>query len=138
MNQREVILAAWQKHKATRAPSPHVQLADEFFKFMEDRPDICWTELSEEFRKKYYEAFDVIVPVLMATDDPLIVHNLVRFADLSNPKEAEAAKRLISSVDPDRHEVTMVALAADEEMRPAISKLRQLPDSIKAALKTDA
>jgi hypothetical protein len=140
MNQREQILAAWKRRKATRAPSPHVQLADEFFEMMESHPDICWEELTQEFRQKYYEAFDEIVPVLMGTDDPLILHNLVRFADLTNPKEAEAAKRLIRSVDPDKHEVTMLALANDEELRPAISKRSQLPDSVKAALsaKVDA
>jgi len=140
MNQREQILSAWKRRKATRAPSPHVRLADEFFQMMESHPDICWEELTEEFRQKYYEAFDEIVPVLMATDDPLILHNLVRFADLSNPKEAEAAKKLIRSVDPDKHEVTMLTLAADQEMRPTISKRSQLPDSVKAAIsaKVDA
>lgn len=138
MNQREVILAAWQKRKATRAPSPHMQLAEEFFNFMESHPDICWVELSDEFRKKYYEAFDEIVPVLLATDDPLIVHNLVRFADLSNPKEADAAKKLIRNADPDKHEVTMVTLAAEEAMRPAIEKKSELPDSVRAALSANA
>jgi hypothetical protein len=134
MNQRDVILAAWQKRKATRTPSPHVQLADEFFSLMESRTDICWEEFSEEFRTRYYDAFDEIVPALLATDDPLIIHNLVRFADLSEPKEAEAAKKLINTADIDKHEVTMARLATDEAMRPAIKNRSQLPESVKAAL----
>ncbi|HEY2962996.1 MAG TPA: hypothetical protein VGJ37_11305 [Pyrinomonadaceae bacterium] len=135
MNQRELILEAWEKHKATRAPSPHLRMAQEFFDYVESHRDICWTELSEKFREKYYEAFDEIIPVLMATDDPFIVHNLVRFADLANPKEAEAAKKLVRTADPDRHEVTMVKLAGtDETLRSAIKKKSKLPDSVKAAI----
>lgn len=135
MNQREVILAAWEKHKATRAPSPHMRLAAEFFDYVEEHRDICWTELAEKFREKYYEAFDEIVPVLMATDDALIIHNLVRFADLGNPKEVEAAKTLVRTADASRHQVTMAKLAgAGETLRTAIKKKSKLPDSVKAAI----
>lgn len=136
MNQREVILAAWQKHKATRAPSKHMKMAEEFFEYVEDHPEFCWTELSEEFRSKYYEAFDEIVPVLMDTDDPFIIHNLVRFADLDQPKESDAAKQIARNVDPKRHEVTMVKLAEnkDESLRSTIKKRAKLPDAVKAAI----
>jgi hypothetical protein len=134
MNQRDLILAAWQRRKATRAPSPHVQMAGEFFDLIESHPDICWDELSAAFRQSYYEAFDEIVPTLLSTDDPLIIHNCIRFADLTNPKEAEAAKTLIQQVDPDKHEVSMLALAADDGLRPTIKNKKQLPDSVKAAL----
>ena len=136
MNQRELILAAWQEHKAKRAPSKHMQLADEFFEYVEDHPEFCWIQLSEEFRSKYYAAFDEVVPMLMETDDPFVIHNLVRFADLDRLKEVDAAKELAASVDPGRHEVTMVRLAENknETIRSAIKKRAKLTDAIKAAI----
>ncbi len=136
MNQRELILAAWEKHKATRAPSKHMKMAEEFFGYVEDHPEFCWIQLSEEFRTKYYEAFDEIIPVLMDTDDPFIVHNLVRFADLNEPKEIDAAKELATNVDPGRHEVTMARLAGNknETIRGAVKKRAKLPDSVKARI----
>ena len=136
MNQRELILRAWQKHKKTRAPSKHMRMADDFFEYVEDHPEFCWIQLSEEFRDKYYEAFDEIIPVLMDTDDPFIIHNLVRFADLAQPKEADAAKELARNVDPTRHEVTMVRLAGnkDETIRSAVKKRGKLPDAVKVAI----
>ena len=134
MNQREVILAAWQRHKKNRASSAHLRKAEEFFDLVANSPDICWTELSEEFRRNYYDAFDEIVPVLFDTDDALIVHNCVRFAELANPKESEAATKLIHQVDSDKHEVTMVKLARHEHLQPAMKKVGNLPASVKAAL----
>lgn len=134
MQQRELILAAWQRHKKNRAPSPRLQKAEEFFDLVQSNPNVCWTELSEEFRRNYYDAFDEIVPVLLDTDDALIVHNCVRFAELSNPKEAEAAKRLIQQADSDKHEVTMLRLAQQEDLQPALKKVAKLPDSVRAAL----
>jgi len=136
MNQRELILAAWQKHKATRAPSKKMQMAEEFFGYVEDHPEFCWIQLSEEFRSKYYDAFDEIIPVLMETDDPFIVHNLVRFADLDQAKEVDAAKELATNVDPGRHEVTMARLAGtkNETIRGAVKKRAKLPDSVKARI----
>lgn len=136
MNQRELILAAWQKHKASRAPSKKMQMAEEFFGYVEEHPEFCWIQLSKEFRSNYYEAFDEIVPVLMETDDPFVVHNLVRFADLDEEKEVDAAKDLATNVDPKRHEVTMARLAGNknEKISGAVKKRPQLPDSVKARI----
>lgn len=134
MNQRELIQAAWQRRKKNRTPSAHLQKAGEFFDLVDSNPDICWDELVNEFRNNYYDAFDEIVPTLLDTDDPLIVYNCIRFGDLSNPQEAEAAKRLIQNVDPDKHEVSMLALAGDKELQPTLKKVGQLPTSVKTAL----
>lgn len=136
MNQRELILAAWQEHKAKSAPSKHVKLADEFFEYVADHPEFCWIQLSEEFRSKYYDAFDEIIPMLMETDDPFIIHNLVRFADLDQPKEVDAAEEIATNVDPGRHEVTMARLAGtkNDKIRGAVKNRTKLPDSVKTKI----
>jgi len=134
MNQRLEILQAWAKYSATAYRSSQFLKAQAFFQLIADRPDICWDELVTEFRNNYYDAYDVIVPVLLSTDDPLIVHNCVQFADLNNPKEADTVKTIIATVDPEKHQGTLQTLATVPSMQPVLMKKAQLPDSVRVTL----
>jgi hypothetical protein len=134
MNQRQEIIDAWNRYSKTAYRSPQFQKAQDFFTMMDQRPDICWDDLVTEFRRNYYDAFDVIVPVLMSTDNPLIMHNCARFADLNNPKEVDAAKTFIRNCDADKHQVTLQRLAAVPALRPELSTKPKLPDPVKQAL----
>ena len=138
MKQRELIIETWERRSKHRVPTPQFQRAQEFFEMMKDNPNICWDELVAEFRNNYYDAFDEIVPVLLDTDDPLIVYNCVRFADLDNPKEAMAAKKLVQNTDVDKHEVSMVRLAEIPTMRSALSKRSELPESVRTMMSSVA
>lgn len=134
MNQREEIAKSWNRYSATAYRSPQFLKAQQFFDMVDARTDLCWDDLAAEFRKNYYDAFDPIINVLMATNDPLIMHNAVRLADLSNPQEANAAKTFIRSCDPVKNQVTLATLAATPEMRTELLKKPQLPDSVRASL----
>jgi hypothetical protein len=134
MNQRREILQAWAKYSATAYPSPQLKKAQAFFQLISDRPDICWDELVTEFRKNYYDAFDQIIPVLISTDDPLIVYNCVRFADLDNPKEVETLRNFVRTCDPQKHQLTLQALATVPALQSEVMKKPMLPDMVRQAL----
>lgn len=134
MNQRQEIAQAWDHYSATAFHSSQFARARQFFHLIEERPEMCWDDLVEEFRKNYYDAFDVIIPVLLSTDDPLIVHNIVQFADLSNPKEADTIKGVIRSSDPQKHQVTLQELAGVKSLRPELMKKPKLPENVRHAL----
>jgi hypothetical protein len=127
-------MQAWNRYSATAYRSPQFQKAQAFFEMMNQRPDICWDDLVTEFRQNYYDAFDVIVPVLMSTDDPLIMNNCVRFANLSNPKELDAAKTFIRNCNAEKHQVSLQALAAVPSLQPDLNSKAGLPTSVRTAL----
>ena len=134
MHQREMIMRAWDQQRANRADTPSKRKADQFFQYMRDNPDLCWDELSQEFRNKYYDAFDEIIPVVLATDDPLILYNLTRYADFNNSKEVEAAHQLIRNVDGEKHQVTLRTLVekSSDDFVPTLKSKKNLPKSVRA------
>jgi len=134
MNQRQEIMQAWNRYSATAYRTPQFQKAQGFFTMMDQRPDICWDDLVTEFRRNYYDAFDVIVPVLMSTDNPLVMYNCVRFADLNNPKEADAAKTFIKNCDAQKHQLSLQSLAAVPNLQSELNQKPGLPDPVRAAL----
>jgi hypothetical protein len=135
MNQREEIMRSWRQSSAAAYGSPQFQKAQAFFEMVNQRTDMCWDDLAAEFRRNYYDALDVIVGVTMGTNHPLIVHNYcVRFADLNNPKEANAIKAFIRNCDPVKHQVTLLALAEVPDMRAELLKKPRLPESVRALL----
>jgi hypothetical protein len=134
MNQREEIMQAWNRHSATAYPSPQFKKAQAFFEMLNERPEICWDDLVAEFRRNYYDAFDEIVSVMVDTDNPLIMYNCVRFADLNNPREVDAAKNFIRNCDADKHQVSLQALAAVPGLQSELKKKPQLPAPVRQAL----
>lgn len=134
MNQRATIRAAWERYKKTHPNSPHLQTAQAFFDYMEAKPDICWEDLTVDFRRNYYDAFDEIVGTLLEADHPLIIYNATRFANFDNPRELEAAKKVIQQIDPDKHQTSLVQLAQVSNLQPSLKVKGHLPDSVRVAL----
>jgi hypothetical protein len=134
MNQRQEILDAWAKYSASAYRSSQFVKAQGFFQLIEDRTDMCWEDLVSEFRNHYYDAYDTIVPVLLSTNDPLIVHNVARFADLNSAKEADTVKNIVANADPVRQQATLQAFAAVPALQPVLMKKAQLPDTVRVAL----
>lgn len=134
MLQRDKILEAWKRHSEKRFPTPQFRKAQEFFEFMEANPDICWDELAVEFRENYYDAFDEIVPVLLDTDDPLIIYNCIKFADMDSPQEIEAAKRVIRDSDPEKHQVTMRVMTDVQDLHTELKHKAGLTAPVRMAL----
>src|SRR5262245_9826048 len=134
MNQREVILAAWERRRAANIHSPQIKEADAFFGLIAEKQGDCWEELADELRANYYGAYELIAQTLLDTDDPLIVHNLIRFSDLNEPKELDAIKQIIDHVDPDRHEVNLIKLAGEDKLQPALKRKSRLSKAVRTAM----
>jgi hypothetical protein len=134
MNQREEVIRAWNKYSKAAYRSPQFEKARAFFEMVEQRQDICWDDLVNEFRNHYSDALDEITSVLIATDDPLVLYNFVRYADTSNPKEAEVVKAFIRRCDAERHQVSLLSVAEVPDMRPELKKKAQLPEPVREAL----
>lgn len=133
MNQRLLVLKFWEESKQRAEERPAVsetrgvsvetrdvssakdaalqKKADEFFRLVAERGDLHWDELAKKFREEYYDAFDLIIPPLLATDDPLIVYNCLRLADLSDPKEAGVFKKFVRECDIEKHQATLYAIS---------------------------
>jgi hypothetical protein len=137
MNQRAVIREIWERRKRTLAPSPQAQKAEAFFQFVDEHTDMCWEELAEEFRENYADAAEIVVSVLLETDDPLIVYNCIRFADQSRAPEIAAMKRIAHDCDLERHQVGLVALAKTQakEVTTILRARKELPSAVRTALK---
>jgi len=135
MNELSTILNAWQQVRSSFAFSPQQERADEFFADVASRSDISWEELGREAREDYGDVAPEILSALLATDNPLIVLNSLRFARLEDAREAEVFQKFIRNADPQKHEVTLATLADMPEMKAELKARRNLPKSVLAALK---
>jgi hypothetical protein len=134
MFQREAVRQALEQRRATFGNSPRFQKAAEFLTDALSRPDDCWEALAEEYRRSYTDVTDEIVAVLTATDDPLIIYNMLKMADTSDPKQAEAVRQVVRNIDPEKHRVSLLALTGDTNVRAAVRRKEGLPASVRAAL----
>lgn len=135
MNEQSIILNAWQQVRSTFTFSPQLQRVDEFFAGLESRSEISWEDLGREAREKYGDVAPEILSALLATDNPLIVLNALRFARLEDAREAEIFQKFVRQADPQKHEITLAWLAARPEMKAELKAKRNLPESVLAALK---
>ena len=140
MNQRAVIRQVWDRRKKTLTPTPQVEKAEAFFRLVDERTDMCWEDLVDEFRRNYADAVDEIAAVLLETDDPLIIYNCIRFSDQSRPQEIAAMKRVARDCDCERHHVGLVALANTKakEVTTVLQARKDLPQAVRAAMKPPA
>jgi hypothetical protein len=139
MDQRHTILNNWVRRRALLADTPSRRKADAFFDLVRQQTETCWEGLVDELRRNYYDAFDEIIPVLLETDDPLILYNIVRFADLNNPREVAALQQLIRGVSGEKHQVTLRTLAETQksELMQVLRAKQDLPEPVRAALRPD-
>jgi hypothetical protein len=127
---------AEKAHGDSPESAPSQDKAQAFFQILRERKNICWEELVPEFRANYYEAYDELISVLFATDDVFVIYNVVRFADFSQPQEVKAHVRFIEECDPEKHQVSLRALAQTKipELLEALRNKEGLPDSVHEAL----
>lgn len=121
----------------SQAFSPARDKAQAFFEMLGEQRDICWSDqLVAEFRRDYYDAFDEIMSVLFATDDPLIIFQCIQHADFSKPQELEAFKSFIADCNAEKHQVSLRALAETRvpELVAALKKKKHLPESVREVL----
>lgn len=151
MLQRTTILDAWEGTPSPQAAvqeasttgrrrggaaSASQQRAQTFMAMVREQEALCWEDLVAEFRQNYYDSFAELIPPLFATDDPLIIHNCIRFADLNQPREVEILKQFIRSCDPEKHQVSLRALAerGQPELTAELKKRKDLPQSVRESI----
>lgn len=103
-----------------------------FLQYMKGCRQGCWEQIIPEFKEKYYDCFDTIVPVLAGMNDPLIQLILARHADAAKPKEKALLVKLAKEVDVEKNPVLLKRIAGlkiggvDSEL-----KKRTLPENLR-------
>lgn len=138
MLQRQTVGEALERVRAERGNSPQFQKAMELVHMAMASTEICWDDLVVEFRRNYKDVIDEVVAILLATDDPLIIFHTLRVLDPNDPVEAKAIDDIVQNLDPVKHEVGMLGLLGEPSLRAAIKKKRDLPESVRAAIKFSA
>ena len=138
MLQRQTVGEVLERVRSKRGDSPQFQRAAEFIQTALARPEICWDDLVVEFRQHYKDSIDEIVAILMETDDPLIIFHTLRVLDPKDPVEAKAINDIVRDLDPVKHEVGMLGLLGEPNLRAAFKRKKDLPDSVRAALAPSA
>ncbi|MCZ6673540.1 MAG: hypothetical protein O7C75_11460 [Verrucomicrobia bacterium] len=108
----------------------------EFVQFFHENPEKCWEEIVPQFRKKFYDCFDAVVPPLLEVDDTLIRTLFINYADLKKPKERALLGKIAEQIDPSQDPVSIKRLAKLNST--AINKVlsrRSLPDELQKYLK---
>jgi hypothetical protein len=134
MNEQATVLAAWTRVRPTLGFSPQLQHADDFFNKLAIRADINWDRLAQEVRLDYNDIAPEILTTLLATDDPMIVLNAARFANLADPKELAAIAKFIATCDVAKHQTVLQIMATRSELQPALKARPDLPAAVRAAL----
>lgn len=139
MDQRHTILKNWERRRALLPDTPRRRKVDAFFDLVRQQTETCWEGLIDELRRDYADVLDEIIPVVLETDDPLILYNIVRFADLNNPREVAVLQQLIRGVGGEKHQVTLRTLA--ETRKPEVMQVlrakQDLPEYVRAALRPE-
>jgi hypothetical protein len=134
MNEQATVLAAWTRVRPTLGFSPQQQRAEEFFNKLAARSDINWEQLAQEVRLEYNDVAPAILTTLFTTEDPIIVLNAARFANLADPKELAAVTKFIATCDVAKEQAVLQIMASRPELQPALRARPDLPPAVRAAL----
>jgi hypothetical protein len=96
MDQRRLVLKALREAGITESRNPRLQ---ELVRSVRENTTLCWTDFVREFRERFYDTFDTVIPALEASGDPLIRNALIKFADPARPKERQLLTKLARETD---------------------------------------
>lgn len=96
MYQRTKILEAFATAGLTKSRKTKVK---QFLQYLSDNPKVCWKDAASDFHNNYSDIFDDVVPVILSTNDPLIISNLLKYLNLKKDKEVKSVKAYIKKSD---------------------------------------
>jgi len=103
-----------------------------FVQYLRNCRESCWEQIIPEFKEKYYDCFDTVVPVLAGMNDSLIQLVLARHADASKPKERDLLVKMAKEVDAEKNPLLLKRIAALKITSVTNElKKRTLPDNLK-------
>ncbi|MCJ7604173.1 MAG: hypothetical protein MUO63_22070 [Desulfobulbaceae bacterium] len=122
----------WKEFKRTGILDSPDEKVQGFLQYLKVCPANCWEQIIPEFKEKYYDCFDTIVPVLAQMNDPLIQLVLARHADASKPKERDLLVKMAKEVDAEKNPVLLKRIAGLKISSVTNElKKRTLPDNLK-------
>ena len=78
-----------------------------FLDHVEANPTACFPEFAVEFRRAYYDLFDVLIPPLLAADDQELMLHLIKVADTRRRKEVATLRAFAAKADAKIHKVAL-------------------------------
>lgn len=115
---RDLVRQTWADKGVYAVTDARLQ---EFLTYVDEHELDCWEELVAEFRKSYYDLFELVVPPLMAVDDTPLRLALIHSLDVRRRQESSLLRTFVGSADPEKHAV---------ELKQARKKLRDPHDGI--------
>jgi hypothetical protein len=134
MYQRIFILKKWEEVGLKGSPKKKVR---EFIKFVEENPQLGWESCAKEFREKYNDVFNDLIPPLMEIGDDLINLNLIRFfTPKRSRRDLELLKDFVKNADPRKLQPSFEAIAKLKipSLAAELKKKQNLPPRISAIL----
>lgn len=98
---------------------------------LRERRGDSWRTVFSDFREKFYECFDDVVPAISEIDDPLIRLALIHFLDASQPKERKLLEKFAAEIVPEQEPIAIKHLARKNV--PQVNTLlarRSLPETL--------
>ncbi|MFZ5765279.1 MAG: hypothetical protein ACOY4H_06745 [Thermodesulfobacteriota bacterium] len=122
----------WKEFKRAGLLDSSDEKIQGFLRYLKGCRQGCWEDIIPEFKEKYYDCFDAVVPVLAAMDDPLIQMVLAKHADATRPKEKALLEKMARETDVEKNPVVVKRIAGlkiasvDNEL-----KKRNLPENLR-------
>ena len=133
MNYKKII---WKKFQQAGVLDSQDSKVQEFVQFLRTSPAKCWEDVIPEFREKFYDCFDTVVPRLAEIDDPVIQLTLAKNVDKRRPKEKALLEKMAEDVDADRNPVLIKKIAGFKIAKVnTVLKSRFLPAELKKYIK---
>ncbi|MEW6519549.1 MAG: hypothetical protein AB1461_09065 [Thermodesulfobacteriota bacterium] len=122
----------WKEFQRTGILDSKDEKVQGFLQYLRSCRQSCWEQIIPEFKTKYYDCFDTIVPVLAQMNDPLIQLVLARHADASKPKERDLLIKMAREADAEKNPVLLKRIAALKITNVTNElKKRTLPDNLR-------
>lgn len=133
MYQRGKILQAFEKNGLTRSRKDKVK---QFLQYLADNPTVCWKDVAQEFNSNYQDIQDDIIPIILDTNDSLIISNLLKYLDLKNSKQVENVKTYIQNTNAYQQPRLFMHMAKHycSVLGEELNHKANLPDSIRTVV----
>jgi hypothetical protein len=102
----------------------------EFVQKVKADPNLCWPDLATEFRKNYYDLTDMVVPIVLRMEAPMVNYQIIQSLDLSKPNEAKIVADFVQTCDAEKNQLTLTMLtsaSAADIAKAATARLKTVP-----------
>jgi hypothetical protein len=104
---RELVRKAWSDAGLYKSRRPQLR---EFLKYFDKHPTVCWEALAPVFREHYYALYDLVVPPLVTSPDPMLRLQTIHQLEPARPQELQTLKDIAAGADPATQQPELIAL----------------------------